>query len=255
MMQPAFEKHLIRRKTFASASIVLILLASCTIVRAAPPEGFIALFNGKNLDGWTVSNPDTHDWTVIDGVIDCTPHEPAGDKNLWTEKEYGNFDLFVDWRIKESPWVSHEAKIILPDGSYKKDAQGNIVLVTVPNADSGIFLRGQHKSQINIWCWPAGSGEAFGYRTDPNFSAEVHARTTPKVNADRPIGQWNTFHIIMKGDRVTVTLNDKLVLDDAQLPGIPAKGPIALQHHAERKDGPWGASLLQFRNIYIKELP
>jgi hypothetical protein len=107
---------------------------------------------------------------------------------------------------------------------------------------------------VNIWCWPIGSGEMWGYRTDKSFSPEVHAGVTPKVRADRPIGQWNTFHIIMKGDCLTVRLNGKLVLDKARLPGIPAKGPIALQHHGDRKDGEWGASFMQFRNIFIKEL-
>jgi hypothetical protein len=77
---------------------------------------------------------------------------------------------------------------------------------------------------------------------------------TPKVKADKPIGEWNTFHIVMKGDRLTVTLNDKLIIDDAQLPGVPQKGPLALQLHPERKDGEWGASLVQFRNIRLKEL-
>ena len=51
-----------------------------------------------------------------------------------------------------------------------------------------------------------------------------------------------------------VTLNDKLIIDDAQLPGVPRQGPLALQLHSERKDGEWGASLVQFRNIRIKEL-
>jgi hypothetical protein len=74
------------------------------------------------------------------------------------------------------------------------------------------------------------------------------------VKADRPVGAWNTFHIVMKGDRLTVKLNGQLVIDNAQLPGVPAKGPIALQHHADRKDTEWGASLVQFRDIYIKEL-
>ena len=78
---------------------------------------------------------------------------------------------------------------------------------------------------------------------------------TPKMKADRPVGEWNSFHIVMRGDRLTVTLNDKLIIDEAQLPGVPRKGPIALQLHAERKDGQWGASLVQFRNIRIKELP
>ena len=222
--------------------------------QASPPEGFVPLFNGKDLGGWSVRQPDNRDWSVVDGVIDCNPHgEAKGDRNLWTEKEYGDFELLVDWRIKESPYVNRSARIILPDGTYKKDASGQPIAITVPNADSGVFLRGQHKSQVNIWCWPVGSGEVWGYRTDPNLSAEVHAGVTPKEKADRPIGQWNTFHIIMKGDRLAVRLNGKLIIDNAQLPGIPAKGPIALQHHGDRKDGDWGASLVQFRNIYLKE--
>jgi hypothetical protein len=57
---------------------------------------------------------------------------------------------------------NRSAKLILPDGSYKKDTAGKEILVAVPNVDSGIFLRGQHKSQANIWCWPVGSGEAWG---------------------------------------------------------------------------------------------
>lgn len=218
------------------------------------PQGFTPLFNGTNLDGWMVQQPANQDWQVVDGVIDCNPHEGNGDKNLWTTKSFGDFELLVDWRIKESPYINRAAKIILPNGTYKKDNTGKDVLIEVPNTDSGIFLRGQHKSQVNIWCWPIGSGEVWGYRTDPTFSSEVHAGVTPKVKADRPIGQWNTFHIIMKGDYLTVVLNDKLVLNNAQLPGVPAQGPIALQHHGDRKDGEWGASFLQFRRIYIKEL-
>lgn len=218
------------------------------------PEGFVPLFNGINLDGWKVRQSQNRDWQVVEGVIDCDPHEGGGDKNLWTNRSYGDFELLVDWRIKKSPYINRAAKIILPDGTYKKDDSGKEVLIEVPNTDSGVFLRGRHKSQVNIWCWSVGSGEVWGYRTDPAFSPEVHAGVTPKVKADRPIGQWNTFHIIMKGDRLTVTLNGKLVLENAQLPGVPAQGPIALQHHGVRKDGEWGASFLQFRRIFIKEL-
>jgi len=69
------------------------------------------------------------------------------------------------------------------------------------------------------------------------------------VVADNPVGQWNTFHIIMKGDRVTVYLNGKKVVDNAvfQPYGKPApsEGPIHLQIHG---------SPLWFRNIFIKEL-
>jgi len=218
-------------------------------------DGFVSLFNGKDLDGWATRQPNKNEWSVVDGVIDCNPNdETPADHDLWSKKEYGDFDLWLDWRIKESPFVNRKARIILPDGTFKKDDSGNDIAITAPNTDSGIFLRGQHKSQVNIWCWPVGSGEVWGYRTDPAFSAKVHAGVTPMVKADRPVGEWNTFHIVMHGDRLTVTLNDQLVIDDAQLPGVPREGPIALQLHSERKDGEWGASLVQFRNIRIKEL-
>lgn len=218
-------------------------------------DGLVSLFNGKDLTGWTTKQPENHDWSVVDGVIDCDPKgDGKGDRNLWSMKEYSDFELWVDWRIKESPFVNRKARIILPDGSFKKDDSGNLIVVTAPNTDSGVFIRGQHKSQVNIWCWPIGSGEVWGYRTDPAFDEKVHAAVTPKVKADKPIGEWNTFHIVMKGDHLTVTLNDKLIIDDAQLPGVPRKGPLALQLHPERKDGEWGASLVQFRNIRLKEL-
>ena len=143
------------------------------------PEGFLPLFNGIDLDGWTVRDPKNQDWQVVEGVIDCDPHAGAGDRNLWTTQSYRDFELLVDWRIKESPYINRIAKVVLPDGTYKKDGSGREVLIEVPNTDSGIFLRGQHKSQVNIWCWPIGSGEVWGYRTDPTFSAKVHAGVTP----------------------------------------------------------------------------
>ncbi len=159
--------------------------------------------------------------------------EGKGDRELWTTKEYADFELWVDWRIKESPYVNTKARIILPDGPYQKDDSGNVMTVAASNTDSGVFLRGQHKSQVNIWCWPVGSGEVWGYRTDPAFDAKVHAGVTPKVKADKPIGEWNTFHITLKGDRLTVTLNDRLIIDDA---------PSYLASHA--KDH-WPCSCIQ----------
>ena len=228
--------------------------AQSAVSPVAAPD-FVSLFNGKDLTGWTTKQPENHDWSVVDGVIDCNPQgEGKGDRELWTTKEYADFELWVDWRIKESPFVNKKARVILPDGSYQKDASGNVIAVAAPNTDSGVFLRGQHKSQVNIWCWPVGSGEVWGYRTDPAFDAKVHAGVTPKMKADKPVGEWNTFHIVLNGDRLTVTLNDQRIIDDAQLPGIPRQGPLALQLHPERKDGEWGASLVQFRHIRIKEL-
>jgi hypothetical protein len=221
------------------------------------PEGFTSLFNGKNLDGWKVPAGDNGHWKVVDGVIDYdAASEASGDKNLWSEKDYGDFTLRVDWRIKETPFLNRNVPIIKPDGSHKRNEKGEEIRTTVPDSDSGIFLRGQAKAQINIWCWPVGSGEVYGYRMDKQMPPEVRAGVTPKVQADHDIGQWNTFEITMKGDRLWVTLNGKQTIENAQLPGIPARGPIALQHHGSQRNGEWTGppSLVQFRNIAIKEL-
>ena len=85
---------------------------------------------------------------------------------------------------------------------------------------------------------------------------EVRAGVTPKHQADKPVGQWNEFEITMKGDRLSVVLNGTKVIDNAQLPGVPARGPIALQHHGGFRDGQYTGppSLVQFRNIRIKPL-
>jgi hypothetical protein len=118
------------------------------------------------------------------------------------------------------------------------------------------MVRGDVKNQANIWCWPIGSGEFYGYRTDPKMPPEVKAGATPKTQADNPVGQWNHFEITCKADRVTVVLNGKTVIDNAQLPGVAKSGPVGLQHHGgKNKDGVWTSppALLQFKNIYIKE--
>jgi len=224
---------------------------------AEPPQGFTSLFNGRDFTGWKVPQGDNGHWKIIDDVIDYDAQsEAAGDKNLWTEKEYGDFTMRVDWRIKETPYLNPRVPIIMPDGTHKLDASGQEIRMVVPDSDSGILLRGEGKSQVNIWCWPVGSGEVYGYRMDKSMPAEVRAGVTPKVLADKNIGEWNTFEITLRGDRLTVVLNGKTVIENAQLPAIPARGPLALQHHGGKRNGQWSGppSLVQFRNISIKEL-
>jgi hypothetical protein len=193
-----------------------------------PPPGFVALFNGKDLTGWQglVELPDRKKltpeelaakqqeanrkylphWTVSDGVL----YYDGKGQSLQTVKDYGDFELWVDWKIG-------------------------------PKADSGLYLRGN--PQVQIWDRPEGSGGLFNNKIGPS---------KPLKNADKPVGEWNTFRIVMKGDVVSIWLNGELVVDNVTMenywePGqpLPATGPIELQHHG---DPIW------FRNIYIKEL-
>jgi len=200
-----------------------------------PPEGFTALFNGKDLTGWKglVGNPETRakmspkrlaaaqknadkkmnaQWSVVNGVLvfDGTRHGTS----LCTKKDYADFEMYVDWKIGK-------------------------------HGDSGIYLRGS--PQVQIWDpnqWKIGSGGLYNNKKNPS---------KPTMIADNPIGQWNTFYIKMVGDRVTVKLNGKLVVDNVVLENywnrkkpIYPTGQIELQNHNSK---------IYFRNVYIRELP
>jgi hypothetical protein len=196
--------------------VALAVLAVSPIQDAgtkAPPPGFVALFNGKDLMGWKADEKEasTH-WTARNGVL----HYDGKGDNLRTAKDYGDFELYVDWRIQK-------------DG------------------DSGIYLRGKPQVQI----WDPALPVAKGYGSGGLYNNKV-GRSAPLTNSDKPIGEWNTFHIIMTGDKVTVFLNGEKVVDDVALENyptytgeLPAKGTIELQHHGNP---------LEFRNIFIKEL-
>jgi hypothetical protein len=238
---------------------LMVAVGSTTGVKAEGEieDGFVQLFNGKDLTGWLIPEGDGGHWKVVDGVIDYDAgSEATGSKNLQTAEEFGDFILKIDWRLKKTSGL-YNVPIVLSDGSYLKDATGKNITIKTPNADSGIFLRGYSRAQLNIWCWPTGSGEVYGIRNNEATPTEIRAAVTPKFNADNPVGQWNSFLIVLVGDRVTVLLNDHMVLEQAQLPGIPEQGPIVLQHHGgPNKDGELSpaSSLIQFRNIWIKRL-
>lgn len=220
-------------------TILAIVVAALLAGQAkdnTPPEGFTALFNGKDLTGWQGlveypkrdKDPEKYaaqikaandkylpHWSVKDGVI----HYDGKGQSLQTVKDYRDFEMWVDWKIG-------------------------------PGGDSGIYVRGT--PQIQIWD-PAkhggiGSGGLFNNEKNPS---------KPLKAADKPIGEWNTFRILVKGDKVSVWLNGELVVDNTVLEGywgrkkgqpnppVPTSGPIELQHHGDH---------LEFKNIYIKEL-
>jgi Domain of Unknown Function (DUF1080) len=237
-----------------------VLLAFPLILAAddGSADGFVPLFNGKDLSGWKAPDGDGGHWKVVDGVIDYDAgSEARGDKNLWSDREYGNFVLRLDWRLKDAPFVNKSIPYILPDGTHAKDVHGKELRLPLPDADSGVFLRGNGDYQINIWCWPIGSGEMFTVRTRSKSAPDLRAAATPKHQADKPVGEWNHFEITVKGKTVKVELNGSTVIPGATIPDLPEKGRIAFQHHGSKNArGEWAGppSLVQFKNIAIKEL-
>ncbi|MBL8991528.1 MAG: DUF1080 domain-containing protein, partial [Phycisphaerae bacterium] len=208
---------------------------------AAEAQGFEPLYSGVDFSGWKHGPEHAGHWVSKDWTIAFDGKGP----DLWTERSFKDFELVCDWRWTAAP-KEQQRPVILPTGEVKRDGNGKEVTVAVPDAgDSGIYLRGSSKSQVNMWCWPVGSGEVYGYRTDPNMPAAVKAAVTPKKAADTPIGQWNRFVITMKGDRLTVVLNGETVIENAHLPGVAAEGPIALQSHGDP---------IEFANIFVREL-
>jgi hypothetical protein len=224
-----------------------------------PPAGFTAFFNGKDLSGWkglahgnanerralkgdalTAAQAKADErmnahWSVKDGVL---IYDGKGD-SLCTAKDYGDFEFYVDWKIP-------------------------------PGADSGIYLRGT--PQIQIWDpWdprvkpgapdPANAEEwVTQYANGRNLGSgglwnNRRWRNAPTSLADKKPGEWNTFLIRMVGDKVSIWLNDKLIVDRVALENywdqtglIPLvrADQIELQHHG---------SELFFKNMYIRELP
>src|SRR5687767_1592693 len=150
------------------AALAIALCAVSNPAATQTADGFTSLFNGRDFTGWKVPEGDKGHWKVEGGVIDYDAmSEAPGQKNLWSEKPYRDFVLRIDWRLKGTPF-QYKGNIILPDGSEKLDENGKPIVIEFPDADSGILLRGsQH--QLNIWCWPVGSGELWSVRRNKNL--------------------------------------------------------------------------------------
>jgi hypothetical protein len=223
--------------------------APATESTASPGEGFVPLFDGSSLDGWKHLEGFEGHWVAEDGVISCDGKvevKRGGERSLWTEKEYADFILMVDWRLTGKP-VRQPMNDFTDDGLIKRDADGNRITHEILHAgDSGIYLRGDPRAQVNIWSQPMGSGDINSYHKDASLPEEIRRASMPRLCADNPPGQWNRFIITMKGDRVTVVLNGKTVIDRALLPGVRERGPIGLQNHRDP---------VEFRNLFIKPLP
>lgn len=247
---------------FMSIGIMMLFILNSANVFAQDnsyykDKGYVSLFNGEDLSGWKIPDGDNGHWSVIDGAIDYDARsEATGDKSLWSEKEFTNFELHIEWRFKGYGDHLFPLPTILPNGDYLRDANGTIIEPLGPNSDSGILLKGV--GQTNLWCWSVGSGELWTVRNNQSLPPEQRAAAVPSENADSPVGFWNAFDIKVVGDRITVISNGKIVIDNALYPELVKKGPIGLQHHGgiNEKTGKLNgaSSLVQFRNIWIKEL-
>ncbi|MHC4331512.1 MAG: 3-keto-disaccharide hydrolase, partial [Planctomycetota bacterium] len=232
-----------RSKPFLTAVSLVVIVASLACAAEEtddlnkPPRGFKALFNGKDLTGWKglVGNPKTRaamseaelaaaqakadedmraHWKVVDGALEF---DGAG-HSLCTAKDYADFEMLVDWKIEAG-------------------------------GDSGIYLRGSPQVQI----WDTDNRSVGAQVGSGGLYNNKKGLSEPLKVADWPIGEWNRFRIFMIEDRVTVYLNDELVVDRVAMENywerdkdIYRQGQLELQAHN---------SMLKFRNIFIREIP
>lgn len=226
--------------------IAAALALVATVVDPAPqvqaPAGFTALYNGRDLSGWR--GGDTYDhrkWLALPEA------ERAALEAEWTA------DMRAHWRAEGAELVNDgKGKYATTVRDYG-DFELLVEYKTVPRADSGIYLRGVPQVQIWDHTNPAefrngadrGSGGLW------NNSRGAPGKD-PLVLADRPFGEWNAFRILMIGNRVSVWLNGRLVVDDAVMENyydraqpVPDRGPISLQTHGGE---------IRWRNIFIREL-
>lgn len=195
-----------------------------------PPAGFTALFNGKDLTGWK-------------GLVEDPIKRASMPPDVRAQAQEGaDANMRANWSVKDGVLTfSGKGQSICTIDDYG-DFELYVDWKIEKGGDSGIYLRGS--PQVQIWDNPIGSGGLYNNEKNPS---------KPLVAADRPVGQWNTFHIIMRNDRVTTYLNGHLVCDDTVMENywdrnepIFPYGQIELQNHG---------NALYFKNIYIRELP
>ncbi|WP_417378431.1 3-keto-disaccharide hydrolase [Gimesia sp.] len=211
-----------------------------------PPEGFIALFNGKDLSGWIGMN-----YHKVKGKSPvAVKNMPAAEREELLKKNWE--DVLEHWSVEDGELVNDGHGVYLTTADDYGDFELLLDYKTVAKADSGIYLRGV--PQVQIWDttkeggkWDRkanlGSGGLFNNKGEGKY---------PLVHADKPFGEWNHFRIIMKGDKVTVYMNGKLVVDNKKMDNYYEKddpiyetGPIQLQTHGGE---------IRFKNVFLKKL-
>jgi hypothetical protein len=228
-------------KTFLCA-LAFAGLVTASTAAVQPPPGFTALFNGEDLTGWR--GGDTYDHRKY---LALSPEKRAEQDAKWTA------DMKAHWRAENQELINDgHGKYATTEKDYG-DFELFAEYRTVALADSGIYLRGV--PQVQIWDHTnpnefkngADKGSGGLWNNSPGAPGK-----DPLVLADKPFGEWNQFHIIMVGSRVTVWLNNKLVVDHARLENyydrskpIPVRGPLELQTHGGE---------IRFRNIFLREI-
>ncbi len=230
-------------------ALLISLVFAIPVAAAEPPKGFTPLFNEKDLDGW-------HGWAIHEkgaapaDVAKLTPEERTKKLEAWTA------DAKKHWSVQSGELVNDGKGAYLATEKEYGDIELLIEYKTVAGADSGVYLR--NTPQVQIW----DSNQKFDEKNPtrrPHLGSGGLFNNTPNADgrdplvlADKPFGEWNTFRILQVGERTTVYLNDKLVVDSARMENfwdrklpLPQAGKILLQTHGGE---------IRWRNLFVREI-
>ena len=232
------------RKSIATTLLIgLGFVATAHSAQNEPPEGFTALFNGKNLDGW-----------FGHGTKDPRTLWKMSPEELEAHKEKTREDIRKHWSVENGELVNDGKGLYLTTNKDYADFELHLEYKTVPRADSGIYLRGCPQVQI----WDSTEKGKFKLGADKGSgglwnNSKGAPGKDPSKKMDKPFGEWNKFEITMIGERVTVIMNGEKVVDNAVMENffdrknpIFEKGPIQLQTHGGE---------IRWRNVFIREIP
>jgi hypothetical protein len=222
---------------------MLLLSALLLSPLMAAPEGFTSIFNKKDFSGW---------WGAA--TEDPAKYLALPPEKLAAKKKKSLENIAKHWQVKEGVIHNDGHGLFLTTEKNYADFELRLEYKLAPKADSGIYLRGI--PQVQLWdtteaggSWQHGAKKGSGGLWNNPKGAPGK---DPLVHADSPVGEWNKMSVKLIGEKVTVILNGKTVVDNATLSnyfdrkgGLPPKGPIQLQTH--------GAPV-EWRNIFVKEL-
>lgn len=216
---------------FLAAAVAVAFSPAPAVAQTTPEAGFVSLFDGRTLDGWTVIGKRGEGYGVKDGVIFCA--EGGGGK-LMTEKQYDDFVLRFEFKMP-------------PEGS------NNGLGIRAPLEGNAAYLG----MELQILDEKAALSGKWGKLKDAQYHGSIYLIAPAKKGAMKPAGEWNQQEVTANGSRITVVLNGQTILD---FDVSTVKDPEVLKEHPglNNKTGHIGFlghnDYIEFRNIRLKEL-
>lgn len=205
------------------------IILSCSSTKQISDTGFTILFNGKNLDGW-VGNKQSY--YVDNGTITINPKGNSGGGNLYTEKQYSNFNFRFEFQL--TPGANNGLGIHTP-------------------LDGDAAYAGKELQILD------NTAEKYADLKEYQYHGSVYGVIPAKRGHLKPVGEWNQQEVIVEDSKIKITLNGTVIVDGDYVKAS-RNGTIDGRDHPglQRRTGHIGflghGDVLSFRNIRIKEL-